>query len=351
MAFKRGLTHAQEQAEKAKPKGDEDKPQYLTLKDGEFELVRLLHDGDAWYSYMQHGYLPLREPSADWPDRVQKFYREKTMGATCQRDENIGGDYCFACDDLHMITPNPRTAKAKRASNRGRYFPQQRYLIPVLIRREIVATQEMIDSGEVPATLTRNGREVPSLNRPIAVVDQTEERDEIGDDGEKTGRRVQVPMIRLVEHPYDTSIAALTAEYLDSEDRTVLDRDFKLTRQGEMLETKYLWTSRKPIQYRNEQGEELIWDLGDKDLFAPYERYIPDIEKIITERATPEYYAKFFDPRAPFFEYEDDEEGGSATKDASNGAKPAVVKEEPLDDATKDALAKVKESLLAGLKG
>jgi hypothetical protein len=333
LAFKRGAKAAQEAAENNGPQGFE-RTQYLRLEAGESVRVRLLHDGDEWYYASTHSFVPLRDPNPEWSDERKKFYTDKNMSATCRRDENIGEAECYICDVLPSVKPNPKTANAKSPKNKGKYWPQVRYFIPVVLREPIVGTQKMIDEGLIPAEVTRGGKMVSTVDQIMSWTDKTESVDEIGADGQPTGSKVLGPAIRLVEASYGNSIANLQNLWEMSDEGTLLDRDVVMTRDGEGMDTKYLWVDKARTPSH---------DLSDP---ATREKYhIPDIEKLITERASEEYYAKFFDHRASFFDYDDAESGGDKAAEAD---KP---QEDALNEDQQAELARVKAQLMAGLKG
>jgi hypothetical protein len=335
LAFKRGAKAAQEAAENNGPQGFE-KIQYIKLSPGESVRMRLLHDGDEWYYASNHSFVPLRDPSPDWSAERKKFYTEKNMSATCRRDENIGESECYICDVMHTVKPNPKTKNAKNAKNKGKYWPQVRYFIPVVLREPIVGTQKMIDAGEIPAEIRRGGKMISTIDQVVGWTDKTESVDEIGADGEPTGSKVVGPAVRLVEASYGNSIANLQNLWEMSDEGTLLDRDVVMTRDGEEMDTKYLWVDKERTPAH---------DLTDPEL---RERYtIPDIEKLITERASEEYYAKFFDHRAPFFDYDDAEDSGG--KDGGKTAEPESV-EDALTEEQRAELAETKARLMAGLQ-
>jgi hypothetical protein len=336
MAFQRGAQAAQEEINASKSGGDFERVEFLSQilkKEGDQIVLRFVHDGHEWYFAKEH-FEDTKAADPNWDDDAKKKWPLR-MPAVCRHDKNIAADECFWCDVAHTITPNPKTKDFKRESMRGKYFPRVKYRIPAVVRKPIIVTQEMIDSGEVPAVKRIRGEERSMLDMIIGYEDEMIEVDEKDADGKSTGRKVMRPRVILCAQSHDNFVAGLQADWeasCDTGTGTILDRDFRCKRTGEGFDVKYP-LSALPITPEHDLSDPTpVWCLqhdrraegaegalvcsecaGDAEeaeatgepfvmpkLVPLVTRYnFLDIESMITEQASEDYYARFFDPRVP----------------------------------------------------
>jgi hypothetical protein len=262
ISFRRGGTAA-EQAEKEAnvSSGGRRGPDYFSLKeDGDQTVIRLLTDHDDWIYVDQHSFVPTKPGPKDaekWP---------KSMTSVCRYDNAFGGHYgdCYVCD------AKIKNGFGKLASPRVRVWA-------LAIERELV-----------------RGDGTESLGGPakqgvvIGVRDKIDEVDEFGEDGKPTGNKLQFPRILVINQPmkgFFSHFKALHGLY-----GTVSDRDFQVTRSGVKTDTEYKIAPIDPIP--DVRPGTPAWE---KYLQAVAEREV-SLEGIVADKASDEYYARFFDP-------------------------------------------------------
>lgn len=315
--FKRGAANAQKAAQE-RSGAQFERLNYFKVEDGDSVIFRPVHDGDEWYHAKLHQYIPVREDLVWDSERGDK---PTHMSAVCRKDPQLGLDgECYICDVLPKVQPNPKRKD-------GKYFPSTRYFVPFLIREEVRGTQEMIDAGEIPATVKgRDGKQVSTIDRVVGRQDVMVEVQETDAEGNAKGDPVKKPKVVLCNLGYDNFFCHLQGFYEvpnEDDEYTVLDRDFRAARAGSNTDTKYRITDYKP---RN----------NDIDLRDPETRKIYDtldIEKIILDMASEERYARWFDHRVEQ-QTEDEEKktAKSSTKKAAPKAQQAKVAEVEPDD-------------------
>lgn len=291
MAFQRGAQAAEAVLAESKFSSDFEKVEFLTQilkKENDQVVLRFVHDGHEWYFSQTH-FEATKPADPSWDEEAKKRWPSR-MPATCRHDKNIGEEDCYWCDAAHTFVPNPDTKDYKRAEQRGKYFPRLKYIIPAVVRIPIKVTQEMIDSGEVPPTKMIRGEEHSMLNMVIGYEDELVEVDEKDADGKSTGNKIMRPRVILCNQSHENFVAGLQADWesacADGGSGTILDRDYRCKRTGEGFQVKYA-LSAMPITPNH--------DLSDPETKARYD--FIDIEKMIVEQASDEYYAKFFDRR------------------------------------------------------
>lgn len=267
--FRRGGTAA-EQAEKEASVSSSGRrgPDYFGLpNDGDSAVVRLLTDHDDWIWVEQHSFIPTKPGPKDaekWP---------KTMTSVCRYDKAFGGHY----QDCYIDDAKLTNAFGKPGTPRPRVWA-------LAIEREIVRG----DGSEALGGPTKQGV-------VVGIRDKIDEVDELGADGKPTGNKLQYPRILVVNQPmkgFFSHFKALHGLY-----GTVVDRDFSITRSGVKTETEYKIVPIDPI-VDPATGQNLIkpgTPAWEKYLQAVAEREV-SLEGIVADKASDEYYARFFDP-------------------------------------------------------
>lgn len=262
MSFRRGGSAA-EQAEKEANVSSSGRrgPDFFGLKeDGESTVIRLLTDHDDWIWVDQHSFVPTKPGPKDaekWP---------KSMTSVCRKDKAFEGHYsdCYICDQ------KLKNSFGKVATPRIRVWA-------LAIERELVRG----DGSEALGGPAKQGV-------VIGVRDKIDEVDELGADGKPTGNKLNYPRIIVINMPMKGFFSHLKA--LHGLYGTVSDRDFSVTRSGTGTETEYKIVPIDPIP--DVRPGTPAWD---KYLQAVSEREI-SLEGIVADKATDEYYARFFDP-------------------------------------------------------
>ena len=285
MAFRKGADKAKEAT---KGGGQFAKTHYLSLEDGEKITLRFLTDVDEWIVVDQHQMVKTKPAPADlaadrkWPDR---------MGAVCRNDEAFEGVYdgCYICEFL--------------VDGKSLKKPSARTWALACIREEVV------EDGRIVGY--RDG------TREVQITDEK---------GEATGKVEVEKAILVVNMGFKNFFSILQG--FGNHFGTICDRDMVVTRSGATKDdTTYSIIPLAPIPV-DDKGT--IFDTRNPEHRARYGEPDSDalnLEKIITERASDEFYARFFDPRVTV------KEGGEV---AQTGASPDVPK--PDNDADPDRL-------------
>jgi hypothetical protein len=267
--FRRGGTAA-EQAEKEASVSSSGRrgPDYFGLKDdGDSAVVRLLTDHDDWIWVNQHSFVPTKPGPKDaekWP---------KNMTSVCRYDKAFGGHY----QDCYIDDGKLKNSFGKPATARPRVWA-------LAIEREIVRG----DGSEALGGPAKQGV-------VVGIRDKIDEVDELGSDGKPTGNKLKYPRILVINQPMKGFFAHFKA--LHGLYGTVVDRDFSVTRSGTGTDTEYKIVPIDPIT-DPATGQNLIkpgTPIWEKYLQAVAEREV-SLEGIVADKASDEYYARFFDP-------------------------------------------------------
>jgi hypothetical protein len=263
ITFRRGGNAAEEAEKEANASGNrrDRSPDYFSLKnDKDSTVVRLLSDHDDWIYVEQHSFVPTKaapEGAENWP---------KSMTAVCRKDPVFNGHYadCYICDN------GVKNNFGKVASSRIRIWA-------LAIERELVRG----DGSEALGG--------PSLKGVVVGVrDKIDEIDELDAEGKPTGTKLKFPKIIVINQPmkgFFSNLKALYGLY-----RTVCDRDFEITRDGTGTDTNYKIMPIDPLP--DLKPGTPAWE---KYLQAVAEREI-NLDAIVADKASDEYYARFFDP-------------------------------------------------------
>lgn len=244
-----------------------------------FAILRFLNDHAAsadgsvlpWITVQQHSMVPTKPKPADhegtWPAK---------MGAVCRNDKIFKARYgdCY----IESMAPEPGK-KTRNASPRT-------WAIAVL-REEVHGTQEMVDAGQIPATL---------LGQVVGIRDKTKEVAETDADGKPTGNTKIVKQYVKVNQGWKNFFAPIAG--IAGRFKTVLDRDIYISREGmEQNNTVYNPISLDPIVFP--EGHKFagqVFDLRSAEQRAEFYPDMPDLRKVVAEQASNAYYNRFFVP-------------------------------------------------------
>lgn len=232
------------------------KTHYMALKDGEHTVLRFITDFANWtdsqgnqhfgWPYVdQHQFMLTRSKpegyQGNWP---------QTMGAVCRKDKAFDPAFpdCWLCDNgRNQAGKNPR--------------PQLRYWAVAVEREEVFEDGKLVGYKD--------------KRRKVAV---------IGKDGKPTGDEAEERAIVIVNQPGKTFFGPLGA--FGKVYGTVLDRDYYIKRKGGGLDTDYDIVPLTPIAG---------YDMRDPEVRSRYN--IPDLGKMISDLASDDFYARYFDTR------------------------------------------------------
>jgi hypothetical protein len=309
-SFRRG-GEAAEEAAKQRNSGSRNK--FFTIKeDRGTAVIRLIDDGDpktGWISTYQHSYVPTKGPDASMSDEVKAKW-PKRSGAVCRHDNAFKEMYkdCYICDNMQK-------------EDGKKYSPSIRLWARAVLREAVIGTQEHVDAGLIKQHMVGE------------VVGYDDVMVQDADTGEMR------PDVAILNFSMNNFFGALNGYYAIN--RTVLDRDFHVTRKGTGTDTEYVIVARDPMY--NEDGSK--FDLRDPETRAKYENIV-DLEEVVAAQASDEHYARYFDPTKPIPDRRrHDEDSGSETTSASATPAPAAASSEPDEEQMRAMRARVKGGL------
>lgn len=341
--FRRGGTQAAErqQAEAAARKAARGQKDYLSSllkKNGDTVIIRFVIDEPDWIECMQHGFVKTKAAPADkpadanWPDKI---------GAVCRktRNENDEPFYedCYICEHI-------KNSDGKRASRGLRMWAI------AVVREEVLGTPEMAAAGQIPAE---------RVGQRVGLTDATIEVDEVKDE-KVTGKKIRRKKYVIVNYAmknFFTQFVQFAKIY-----GTALDRDYLITRVGEDTDSVYqavpMDIIQKPIldAEGNPTGEREPFDLRNPKYADAYSDHGIDLVKMVFDRMSDRYYARFFDPRVSVPWSSDDGDDAEATPTATGAAAtPAADTSssvaEPAPGPVSDRLKAMRDKLVDDNKG
>lgn len=266
----------------AKKGSNFDKIGYLTLK-GKPEdvqagrnvaIVRFLTDHVAvesnpipWITVDMHSFVPTKPKPADWPEGNRW---PQTMGAACRNDKIFKVKYgdCYICT-------------LKKGDGKPYYANGTTWALAVL-REEVIGTAEMVAAGQIPQEAVGSVVGVRDITKEVAVTDAEGKPVE--------GQTKRVPEIVIVQQKWKnfwSIVQGFAGRY-----KTVLDRDYHITRNGHDTDTTYQIVPLDPIT----MPDGTVYDLRRKDLMEQKYPNLPDLRTFVARQASDDYYALFFDP-------------------------------------------------------
>ncbi|MDQ1041438.1 hypothetical protein QFZ75_007940 [Streptomyces sp. V3I8] len=261
--FRKGGSAAEEAEKESNANGGrrDRGPDYFSLKEDQSStVIRLLTDHDDWIYVEQHSFVPTKAA----PKGVEKW--PKAMTSVCRKDPAFEGHFsdCYICDN-------------KIKNNFGKVASSRIRVWALAVERELVRG----DGTEALGGPAKKGV-------VIGVRDRIDEVDELNADGKPTGAKVNYPRLLVINQPMKGFFANLKA--LHGLYGTVCDRDFAITRDGLGTDTNYKIVPIDPIP--DLKPGTPAWEL--------YTQSVTDrevvLEAIVGEKASDEYYARFFDP-------------------------------------------------------
>lgn len=253
-----------EEAKKGSQRGAFARTNWFSLDGdaGESTILRFIDDADAWITVDQHNFVSVKPApegyEGNWPDK---------MGAICRNTKLDDGtplydDECYLCD----VEPPKR--REKKGGDLKVVKPSSRTWARAIVREEV-----RDDNGDV-----------------LGYRDATEEIQPTDDDGNPKGDPIVQPKVVVVNQGYKNFFAILQG--YAGRFGTILDRDIYIKREGSGPDdTVYQMVPLDPLYL-----DDNVYDLRDPELRKPYEEIL-DLEEVILERASEQFYARFFDKR------------------------------------------------------
>lgn len=235
---------------------------YLSLDANEKVIVRYITEYADWIYVAQHSSCPTKNKpqgfDGKWP---------QAMTAICRYDPAFEGIYsdCYICD------AEIQNKYGKRVSNATRIWA-------LAVERE-----EVIGDGS-------DALGGPDMKgKRVGCTDVMEEVDEVGPDGKETGNKIvqrKYVIVNFAHKNFFSGLAACNSEY-----GSTTDRDYRITRTGAETDTIY---SHFPLaETPNLKPGTPKWQEKYLDDLAAREI---DLGTIVAEKASDDFYARFFDP-------------------------------------------------------
>jgi hypothetical protein len=324
MGLRRGGKAAEEEAAKSRPVFG--RAEFFNIKnDGDSVIFRLLDGDQEWIYVKQHSYVPTKGAPPDADEKAKTDW-PKRQGAVCRKDPAFKGIHsdCYICD--HMKKDDGKS-----------YRPTVRLWARVIIREAVQGTQAMVEQGQIREN---------QVGKTVGYRDLMVEEPEVDKDGNETGKTIRHPKIVVANMSVDNFFGALQG-YAEAyaDEGGILNRDFTVTRSGTGTDTTYKFAPRNPT---------LNFDLADPEVKAQYEIFAgqahlseEQLEKMVEDRASDDFYARYFDPTKPFpvskAKKKDGEGSGSAAgAPVEQQAKPAE------DPVTQEKLAAMRDRVRGG---
>lgn len=287
--FRKGA-EAIEEAAKAANRGFQ-KEHYFGLEDQESCIIRFIDDEPDWINVGQYNFVPTKpaplgadgKPVEKWP---------KMMSAVARCDPAFEG--IFDDDYIAENIINPKTKKL--------FKPTPRTWARACLREEVK------EDGKVVGYRDKT-REVEVTRK--------------GDDGKETTEVIKEKAIVIVNMATKNFFGLLIG--FAQRYGTILDRDYYIKRKGDDKDTVYEIVPLDPIGY----------DLRDPEVAKKYE--YTSLEDIVMERASDEYYGRFFDPSWV-------DPKADAAEESSEGA-PVEQQAKPNVEPDADKMAALKERI------
>lgn len=257
MAF--DLRRGTEEAASASKFAAFQRTQFFSLDDGESAIIRLITDANpveiggtlvgGWITVDQHQMIPTKGAPADykgtsWPEK---------MGAVCRNDKAFRSTYgdCYIC--AHMVDGT----KIKKPSGRTWAW--------ACVREEVREDGKLLGYRDKTREVTRKKE---------------------GSDEQETIIEKDVVVVNLGWKNFFSILDGYADAY-----ETVLDRDFKVKRKGNSTDTTYSVIPFDPIPGHDLRDPEVLKKYG----FDSLQDADAKLVEVIAERASDDFYARFFD--------------------------------------------------------
>lgn len=288
--------------------------QYLSIEDDGQVALRYLTDKPDWIFVNQHAGAPTKNKPSDydgnWP---------ASMPAVCRYEDAFKGIHsdCYICD-AGLTNSYGKPCK-----------PTVRIWALACLREEVIGTPELVAAGNCTEE---------QIGKRIGFRDATRKVAEVDEKGDPTGKEIEqraIVVVNMAPSNYFNALTAIASIY-----GTVLDRDFIVKKTGRGKDVEYANIALDPTPNLKPGTES--WKRYDE---AIKEQNI-DLGALIIDKASDDYYARFFDPNKTPSKREGEGKGGGSNSDA----KPEVPAAADTDvDA--DRLAAMRDRVRGSLAG
>lgn len=312
--------------------------QYLPkMEQNETIFLRYITDSHEWMYAMSHQFVPTKENKpASWP-KERSF--PKSMPATCRYDdafkakpkEGIPAFYndCYICD-AGILNQWNKPCK-----------PGLRVLAIACLREEVLGTQDMVTQGLITAEMVGKRVGFKDATREVEVPEKDDKGEFVKDkDGKVITKTVIEPALVVVHMAIKNYFGGLQSMF--GLFGTVCDRDFALVRKYEGTDTDY-----QHIHLAETPNHKPGTESWKRYEVAIKEQGI-DLQEILLDKATDEYFATFFDPtkEPPARESKGGDSSGSAQAQPSAPAQQQAAA--PTNEVDPDTLAAMRARLQGG---
>lgn len=286
------------------------KTHYFSLDDGDRCFLRPLSStegADGWINVKQHMGVPtVNKPSdyqGNWP---------KNMPSICRNDDAFKGIFhsCYNCD--HASENVDSYGKPTKAKPRV-------WMLGVLREQVIGDGSEELGGAEMEGKV-------------VGLTDSLREVEVRGEDGKPTGEVTQEIAIVVINQAYSTFFEPLETISMDIAG-DIRDYDFLVRRKGVLKDTSYSFLPQEQTKLRPGSNG---WARYDEAIKAQN----LDLEQILMDRASDEYYGRFFDPSLASAS-----DNKPATQAASKAAPAQQQAAAPSNDVDEDALKAMRSRL------
>lgn len=246
------------------------KVNYFSLDENKTTVVRFLTDSPDWFYVKQHPSVPTKNKPADfkgnWP---------QSMPAVCRHDDAFTGMYddCYVCD-TPVMSPHDATKALKPA---------------IRVWALAVEREPVVEEGVVKGYRTVM-EEVPARNEKGEVIEG------------KTVKQMKVLVVNMGMKNFFSGLQGIYGLF-----NSVCSRDMMIRRTGTGIATDYqiipldeIPTLKGPIFKVDKQTQVRTEIAPATEAWAKFEKAVADqninLAEIIANRASDEYYARFFDP-------------------------------------------------------
>ena len=317
----RGLRTGMEAAKEAASSGASSRlVDFFSVKPDQIVYVRFLTEASQAISFMSHPAYPTRPAPKDytghWPKAVSAICRRSKLG-----DDKPMFDDCYCCEHPQMQDGRARNAISRQFGL-------------------VVIREEVISDGVNEKFRGPDGNIIPSGQRTGLYRTKKKEYQAF-ENGQPSGAVQLVPDVQLVEYGYTNFWAELDAIYKIY--GTIMNQEIAIMRTGStMNDTKYRVQGMGPsaVDFRNpavlakfgvQIGNQIDPRTGTLEWIWPPQY---DLRRLLYERASSDYYARFIDPTKPF-----PGTVGSAAQGAVETVKSAAT------EATQASLAALRERI------
>ncbi len=272
-------------------------------------FMRYLTDSPDWVYVDSHSFVPTKGAPSWWP-KDKRF--PETMPSVCRYDKAFREVKKEGTDEvlLPAIYTDCYIDDAELKNQWDRLCkPSVKVLALAILREEVIGTKEMAAGGMI--TEAQIGKRVGFKDATREVEQpKRDDKGEVIKDGEGKAEleTITEPAIIVVNQAVSNYFAGLQSMY--GMYGTICDRDFAVKQKDEKKDVEFIHMPLDPMP--SLKPGEPAWTRYEEAIKAQGESV--DIEAILMDRSSDDYYALFFDPSK-----EAKQRGGDAQNESSAG--------------------------------